>query len=237
LWNIPEWETSVPLSPPAYWAGLSGPVSSREADERIQAALNISEIGSEAEAKIKSISPKELHARILADTAPLPVDRDREVYYGDFHLNYWLMGLGDFMLIQEIANKSGVPLKSGARFFDFGCASGRVLRQFIFQAEEVNAYGCDIERNNIRWIKKHLPPKAIVFQNTILPSLPIPDNFMDFIYAGSVFTHISDFEDAWLLELRRILRPNGVAFLTVHTDRTWALLADPKHSPSMRRIT
>lgn len=230
LWNIPEWESDVPLSPASYWAGLNGPVPGREADEKIKAALEILEGGAEAEAnKIKSISSEELHARILADTAPLPVAKDRETYLWDYHLAYWLMGLGDLMLIKEIADDAGVPLQSGARFFDFGCASGRVLRQFIFQADEIDAYGCDIGQNNVRWIRKYLPPKASAFQNTILPSLPIPDDFMDFIYAGSVFTHIGDFEEAWLLELRRILRPNGVAFVTVHTDRTWAQLANPKH--------
>jgi ABC-type polysaccharide/polyol phosphate transport system ATPase subunit/SAM-dependent methyltransferase len=227
LWAIPEADVSIPLSPPAYWAGLHDPIQS---DAKIQAALKILEIGAEVEAeKLKSISSMDLKSKIIADTAPLPITKDRDGYYGDYHLAYWMMGLGDFMLIKEIANGAGVPLRSGTRFFDFGCASGRVLRQFIFQGEEINAYGCDIGQNNIRWIRKHLPPKASVFQNTILPSLPIPDNFIDFIYAGSAFTQIGNFEEAWLLELRRILRPNGVAFVTVSTDRTWALLADPQH--------
>jgi SAM-dependent methyltransferase len=229
IWSVPEWEVSAPLNPPAYWAGLNGPIPSLDAEEKIQTAIGILESVAEAEAdKIKSISSDSLHARILADTASLPEKWDRETYF-DNHLTYWLMGLGDFMLIKEIANDAGIPLQSGTRFFDFGCASGRVLRQFIFQAEEVSAYGCDMGQNNIRWIRKHLPPKASVFQNTILPHLPIPDDFMDFIYAGSVFTHIGDFEEAWLLELRRILRPNGVAFVTVSTDHTWPLLADPKN--------
>jgi SAM-dependent methyltransferase len=230
IWSIPEWEESAPLNPPAYWAGLSGQAQDPDSDKKIQAALGMLEKVAESEAdRIKNLSLEELHARILADTAPLPVPWDRETYFGDFHLAYWLMGLGDFLLISEIADDAGIPLRSGTRFLDFGCASGRVLRQFIFQAEEVDAYGCDMGQNNIRWIRKHLPPRVGVFLNTILPYLPIPDGFIDFVYAGSVFTHIGDFEEAWLLELRRILRPNGIAFLTVSTDHTWPLLADPKH--------
>jgi ubiquinone/menaquinone biosynthesis C-methylase UbiE len=60
-----------------------------------------------------------------------------------------------------------------------------------------------------------------VFQNSILPHLPLGDNSFSLVYAFSVFTHIDAFELAWLAELRRILRPGGMAYLTVHTERTW----------------
>jgi hypothetical protein len=44
------------------------------------------------------------------------------------------------------------------------------------------------------------------------------------VTAFSVFTHLDRFESAWLHELRRILAPGGVAVVTVHTERTWAVL-------------
>jgi SAM-dependent methyltransferase len=59
---------------------------------------------------------------------------------------------------------------------------------------------------------------------TTYPHLPFEDNYFNMIYAGSVFTHIGDLEDAWLMELKRILRPNGRLYLTVHDTNTINLL-------------
>jgi len=59
------------------------------------------------------------------------------------------------------------------------------------------------------------------FQNTALPSLPIQDCFFDVVSAFSVFTHIDDLETAWLMEPKRVLKPGGIAYLTVATDHTW----------------
>ena len=44
------------------------------------------------------------------------------------------------------------------------------------------------------------------------------------IYAGSVFTHIGDLEDTWLMELRRITRPQGRLFITVSDNHTIDIL-------------
>jgi ubiquinone/menaquinone biosynthesis C-methylase UbiE len=64
-----------------------------------------------------------------------------------------------------------------------------------------------------------------LFANTTtLPHVPYEDNYFDLIYAGSVFTHIADLADAWLLELKRILRPGGMLYVTVHDDHTLEVL-------------
>ena len=46
--------------------------------------------------------------------------------------------------------------------------------------------------------------------------MPFEDRYFDFIYCGSLFTHIADLADFWLLELRRITRPNGRIYITIH---------------------
>jgi SAM-dependent methyltransferase len=63
-----------------------------------------------------------------------------------------------------------------------------------------------------------------VFQNTVLPSLPLPDASCDLVCAFSVFTHIDEFERSWIAELARVLKPGGVAYLTVHTEHTWSIV-------------
>ena len=52
----------------------------------------------------------------------------------------------------------------------------------------------------------------------------------------SVFTHIDVFETAWLAELRRVLRPGGMAYLTVHNEATWELLRDELENPDNRLV-
>jgi ubiquinone/menaquinone biosynthesis C-methylase UbiE len=55
----------------------------------------------------------------------------------------------------------------------------------------------------------------------VLPQLPLESNSQKLVYAFSVFTHIDDFELAWLAELRRVLMPGGIGYLTIHSERTW----------------
>ena len=71
-------------------------------------------------------------------------------------------------------------------------------------------------------------------QNHALPHLPIEDGSTALVYGFSVFTHIDEFETAWLAEIRRILRPGGVAYLTINSDDTWKSL-EPR-MPLYRRL-
>ena len=43
---------------------------------------------------------------------------------------------------------------------------------------------------------------------TAFPHLPFEDNTFTLIYAGSVFTHILQLMDAWVMEFPRILKPS-----------------------------
>lgn len=53
-----------------------------------------------------------------------------------------------------------------------------------------------------------------VDHNVDLLKLPFPDNSYDFVFASHVLEHIRDDEGA-IAELRRILKPNGIAILPV----------------------
>ncbi|MCV0396081.1 MAG: class I SAM-dependent methyltransferase [Rhizobiaceae bacterium] len=152
------------------------------------------------------------------DTYPLPMTKDREGYYGDNHYSYWASGLQDYKNITECCARLGVDLRS---YLDFGCATGRVIRHFAVNSPEVEVLGCDINRAHVEWVAQHLPASIKVFQNHSVPALPLPDNSLDFFSAYSVFTHIEAFETSWLMEMRRILRPGGLAWVTLHTEHTW----------------
>lgn len=155
---------------------------------------------------------------VSRDPFVLPTERDRELYYGPNHFNYWASGLRDWFQIKEWADANGASIRSS---LDMGCASGRLIRHLKLQTEVEEVYGCDINRLHVEWVNRHLPRGVLAFQNTSVPSLPIETASLDLVTAFSVFTHIECLDTAWLMELRRILKPGGIAWLTVHGDRTW----------------
>ena len=99
---------------------------------------------------------------------------------------------------------------SGKRVLDFGCGAGRTLRHFVDAAPGAELWGCDIHAPSVDWVNANLDPPVRAFVNSALPPLPRPDAAFDLIYAFSVFTHITDAWSAWLLELHRLLAPDGI---------------------------
>jgi SAM-dependent methyltransferase len=162
---------------------------------------------------------------VAQDPYPLPNTFARENYCGDDHAAYWLMGLRDYLRVKQAFERYYAGPGSALRALDLGCATGRVVRQFLCHEPMIEAWGCDMDSFNVRWGLKHLGPSLHLFQNSALPHLPIKDSFFDVVSAFSVFTHINTFEDTWLLELRRVLKPGGIAYVTFHSERTWARTA------------
>ncbi len=78
----------------------------------------------------------------------------------------------------------------------------------------------------MQWNLAYLPTRFRCFQNTYFPTLPVEDRQFDLITAFSVFTHIDETETPWLLELRRCLRPGGLALLTVHDETSWTAMPE-----------
>lgn len=158
---------------------------------------------------------------LARDTMPLPSTRDREGYYGERHFEYWLSGLHDYLTIQEACP---TVTWDDASLLDFGGATGRVARHFYAHSTLAEVMICDININNVTWVLDYLPSGVSVFKNGATPSLPLPDNTFDVVTAFSVFTHMNEHELAWLYELRRILKPHGILYATVHNDDTWRIL-------------
>ncbi len=108
----------------------------------------------------------------------------------------------------------------GTRVLDFGCGSGRVLRHFLDEAEQAELWGCDIDAASVRWVNENLNPPVRCVQNGMAPPLPFEDRSFDLVYATSVFTHIDRWSD-WLLEMNRILTPDGLLVASFLGEGMW----------------
>lgn len=104
----------------------------------------------------------------------------------------------------------------GKRILDFGCGAGRLMRHYFEEAQECEFWGCDIHRPSIEWLERHLIPPFRVFLNREDPPLPFIQDYFDLVIVLSVFTHLTDSWEAWLAEIRRILKPGALALLTFH---------------------
>jgi len=91
-------------------------------------------------------------------------------------------------------------------------------------AENCEIWGTDISAEHIYWANQYLNPPFNFAATTTVPHLPFEDRYFDFIYAGSVFTHIDDLAIAWLLELKRVLAENGRLYITIQDKHSMKLL-------------
>ncbi|NBC31124.1 MAG: methyltransferase domain-containing protein [Alphaproteobacteria bacterium] len=113
------------------------------------------------------------------------------------------------------------PLAAFADILDFGCGCGRTLRWMHQLAPQARLYGSDIDAEAVDWTAKNMP-FAMLAANGERDPLSYPANAFDLIYAVSVFTHMTEeLQDFWLKELHRVLRPGGVALVTLHGYEHW----------------
>ncbi len=97
------------------------------------------------------------------------------------------------------------------RMLEWGCGPGRIIRQLPSTfGEQCKVYGTDYNAKTVEWCAKTFPDINFLV-NDLAPPLNFEDDFFDYIYASSVFTHLSkEMNFKWLAEIHRILKPNGV---------------------------
>lgn len=159
------------------------------------------------------------------EPAELPVP-PTELWLG---YNYPAHGKAHVQKMLEIVYASGFLFSPGDRVLDFGCGAGRMIRHLRELSGTCEIWGADTSAEHVYWCKQNLSPPFNFVTTTKVPHLPFEDASFQFIYCGSVFTHIDDLADAWLLELRRILAPGGRLYLTIHDEHTVELLETGRH--------
>jgi SAM-dependent methyltransferase len=167
------------------------------------------------------LGERQVMLQILRDETPLPTSAAREGYFDERHVEYWLSGLRD---MRKVVAATGLDGVEAPRILDFGGASGRVIRHFRAWKPDAELYLTDINPQHVRLVQ-HIFGRAVTgLHNYGLPVLPFPDNYLDCVVAFSVFTHIDADDVAWLMQLRRIVKPGGHIYITIHDQATWRIL-------------
>ena len=131
----------------------------------------------------------------------------------------WFLRSGRYgaQSLRDILLKNGIQIENFHAILDFGCGVGRVLRYWKnLRGPEI--YGTDYNPKLIQWCQANIPFGK--FQvNKLKERLEYEDEKFDFIYALSVFTHMTEPQQfLWINELSRVLKPDGYLFITTHGD-------------------
>jgi len=156
--------------------------------------------------------------RARRDFLPIPHAENREGYQNGYHARYWAFGLVDYDKVEAACKRMGIR---GGRYYDFGGSTGRVFRHVHCQNRSFEVWSSDFKMSHFLWNQRYMPTDLRVFLNGFAPPLPVPDAHFDVVTAFSVFTHIDELESPWLLELRRILKPGGLLYATIHDETHW----------------
>lgn len=134
-------------------------------------------------------------------------------------------------------------------FLEIGCGIGRDVFQLLPIIQDKGNYvGIDVTQDSIQWLKKNVGEKHPNFsfyhfdaahelynplgkKKSLDFHLPVQNNTIDRIALGSVFTHL--FEDEvvhYLHEIKRALKPDGLAYATFFLYEDVAISASRKKS-------
>lgn len=116
----------------------------------------------------------------------------------------------------------------GLAVLDFGCGPGYDLVGFGTQSQPKRLVGIDVSRSSLAEardrLKLHGIDPELYHHDVIAAPLPIEDSSIDIVHSSGVLHHMPTMETA-LKELRRVLKPGGIAqFMVYHADSLWVHL-------------
>ena len=153
------------------------------------------------------------------DGLPLPPPLLRVRVNGDPDAEAFLRWgrVGADLIHDTVERHSPAGMEGMAAFLDFGCGCARLARHWA-GLEGPEVFGCDYNPEAIEWCRENLGFMQVA-TNELAPPLPYPAERFDFVYAISVFTHLSEqLQHEWMAEMRRVLRPGGLLFFTTKGD-------------------
>ena len=133
-------------------------------------------------------------------------------------VNYYLGGYATFQTIDAVLGEFlGCGIADCATVLDWGCGCGRLTQHLVRRLPSARIIGIDIDGDNVEWCRNNIPGGEFD-RIALLPPTGLPDQCCDLAIGISVVTHLSEAaEESWLRELDRVLRPGGIALLTVQS--------------------
>jgi hypothetical protein len=175
------------------------------------------------------LADPQVQSAIQRDDVPIPAPSDREGYFGNGHLTYWLSGMADLRAIRALA-----PAASHARVLDFGGASGRVARQIVLAEPSATVAIAELNHSHVMWCDEHFGPSIRAVKVGQYCHFPLADQSISLCVGFSVFTHLDAWESGWLAEIHRVLEKGAYAFLTIHSEHTWSVIS--KHKGLLEKL-
>ena len=147
----------------------------------------------------------------------LPPAQGGSAAYNSQDLEYHIRGACHANIIHElIENRYGraQPLD----ILDFGCGAGRLIKYFAFFDPKHRYRACEVNPHAVDLVKRVLPEVDSRRINSAPPTT-FESESMDVVFAWSIWTHFSEaISRSWLEEVHRLLKPSGLALITLHTD-------------------
>ena len=137
---------------------------------------------------------------------------------GTDRLNFFTSGRQSVRDLEAVLALIHRQLSDYGTILDFGSGCGRIMLWLERLSGTSALHGVDIDERAMQWSRENMP-WATFKANQPLPPLDYPDATFDLVYNHSVFTHIDEnYQDQWLAELRRVVKPGGHLILSVHGE-------------------
>ena len=143
--------------------------------------------------------------------------------------NYLAWRFSEYPLFREFSRLWGDH--SGQTVLDYGCGPGDDLTGLALFSNAAKLIGLDVSATALALTARRLAlhgidPDTVLLQQVRdgLPDVPLSDASVDYVNCGGVLHHTSH-PERLLRELRRVLRPDGRAFVMVYnSDSIWVHL-------------
>jgi SAM-dependent methyltransferase len=151
-------------------------------------------------------------SEVVSKTELMKLDELRRKSNRQVFLTSGMNAMSNFL---RAGAKAGLDLEHATAAFELGTGGARLIRH-LRGIEGMRLVASDLLDENVAWCRANLPDIEF-YKNELEPPLSFAkDSEFDFAFAFSVFTHIPlNLQRPWIEELARILKPNGVAIVTV----------------------
>lgn len=109
---------------------------------------------------------------------------------------------------------------------EIGCGCGWLSRHLAADLGDAAYHGVDLDPTAAAWADANLPGSFAAMSQQ--PPIPHGEQSFDLIFAPALFDHLDrDSQQVWISELRRLLRPNGVAVVAAYGRHAAFLTGKP----------